>query len=169
MGDCIDVNVPEVDETAIECCGITPTNCVAASAPDAFLNIIKGDSLTEIITKISEYLNDFSHLLNFKSFTCNVSQAGALAPTSAGLINTTGVTPTFAYSVPGLYFLNFPSPILSLTDTFLIMPSPAPLVYQVDIKVTTTSQVQIRVYDAVTGIPTDGLLSNTTLEIRIPN
>ena len=54
MSTCKDeVNKPAVDNSAIECCGIYPTNCVVTSERDTFLPYGKGETLTNVLKVIS--------------------------------------------------------------------------------------------------------------------
>ncbi len=79
--DCPAVTEPEVDESSLECCQVYPSNCVVASEADNFLNIGKGETLTNIVTSISDRLR-----------LTNVGPTGATGPTGSGTTGATGAT-----------------------------------------------------------------------------
>ena len=54
MGKCVQVVIPEVDETPIECENITTTNCIQSAVSYEFFNINEGDSITSLFTAIRD-------------------------------------------------------------------------------------------------------------------
>lgn len=74
MSKCKDeVNKPTVDNSAEECCGAYPTNCVVTSDRDLFLRFGKGETLTLVLKRISARIKDIqlqiSNVLTFASGT----------------------------------------------------------------------------------------------------
>ena len=55
--DCNETNVPEVDNSSIECCELTPTNCVVTSEAIPCLQVGKGSTLTNLFKRLCIKLN----------------------------------------------------------------------------------------------------------------
>lgn len=54
MGACQDINKPTVDETPMQCEELISSDCVVTTEANGFLGVIIGNTLTAIITKISQ-------------------------------------------------------------------------------------------------------------------
>ena len=108
--NCIDNNIPTVDETAIECCGLTPANCVVASERNTFLGIGVGKTLTYIIDRIAKAIKSvltkvtiLEQRLNFKEYEALLSQSLTNAPTAVVGFNNFAANPVLVYVSPGQY------------------------------------------------------------------
>jgi hypothetical protein len=115
MGECNgcgDPSVPTVNEDALECCELTPTNCVVTSDYQEYFKIGKGKTLTYAINKIASVVKaiavrvtNLEALHNYSTFTAIITQAGVIAPTATIVDNKIGGTPAWAYVSPGVYTL----------------------------------------------------------------
>ena len=56
--NCENTNIPHTDETSMECCELTPTNCVVLSEAVPCFRTGKGKTLTELLKKICSYFNE---------------------------------------------------------------------------------------------------------------
>lgn len=108
--DCGDVSIPQVDNTAQECCELTPANCVVTSEYQNFFKIGKGKTLTYALDKIANYVkalatrvSTLESLHNYKTIEIVLTQAGVVAPTGTVLDNQFSGTPTYGYTSPGKY------------------------------------------------------------------
>ena len=169
--NCKETTKPAVDETAEECCGQYPSNCVFMSKEFAYLETEAGDSLTEVLEVVEEKLQNLElNPLPFRDYSALISQTGIADPTSSMAISTfpSTITATLTYSVVGTYTLTFSAPVLVVGETCVWMPSNKPTLFSVEPEVATINSVTIRTYDP-TGVLTDGLLDNTPILIRATN
>jgi len=166
---CLTEIVPSVDNSSIECCGITASNCVTMSEVDTFLKTIKGDTLTDVIHAISDRLAlQNVKLFKNRDFIANVTQTGTSAPVFDFILDnsfTGNFTP--AYVGVGEYTLTAPTGSFDLIKTFKQMPSNTPQLYSVEISVTSTTVINIKTRNSV-GVLADGLLDKTPLTIKTP-
>lgn len=166
MKKCLDTSIPSVDESAVECCGATPSNCVIASEADSYLKFLKGATLTSILKVISDKFKSISKNFAYKEYVAVITQENTDAPTSFVVNNTySGVTFTWSYTSAGEYLLTASSAIFPLDETYLTCPSPSPQSFNIEIIVSTTTQIIIRTYDS-SGVLADDLLSRAPLMIR---
>jgi hypothetical protein len=63
MGSCKETNVPTVNDAAIECHELTPTNCVVLSEAVACLQTGKGQTLTQLLTRLCSNLTAIQNRL----------------------------------------------------------------------------------------------------------
>ena len=55
--DCQGTNVPKVNEEAVECCELTPSNCVVTSEAIPCLQLGKGDTLTKALVNMCKRID----------------------------------------------------------------------------------------------------------------
>lgn len=169
--NCKETTKPAVDETALECCGEYASNCVFMSKDLAYLEIGKGDSLTETLEAVESKLQNLElNPLPFRDYTALISQTLIAAPTSSTAMSTfpSTLTVTPAYTSVGTYTLTFSQALLTVGETVVIMPSNTPTLFSVETEVTSPTVITIKTYDP-SGVLTNGLLSNTPILIRAAN
>lgn len=120
--DCNETNVPEVDNSSVECCELTPTNCVITSEAVPCLKIGKGDTLTKLFKRLCKYLNRLGFLDLIDTPNSYTNQEGNVV-----VVNQDGDGVTFENRV-GLYesvSLLESSDILSIDSSpFELLPNP---------------------------------------------
>ena len=110
---CVDPSVPTVDNSAIECCELTPSNCVVTSEYQSFFKIAKGKTLTYVMDTIAKFVKknrmdiaDLKLLHTYSEYSSMLTQAGTSAPVSTEVFNTIGGTaPTYSRTSPGKFLL----------------------------------------------------------------
>lgn len=112
---CGDPSIPTVNEDALECCELTPANCVVTSEYQEFFKIGKGKTLTYAINKIASVVKaigvrvtNLEALHNYSTFTAILTQDGTATAPSATVVNNglTGTpTPAWGYTSAGKYTL----------------------------------------------------------------
>ena len=113
-----------------------------------------------------------SSIYPYKIYSALLSQSGALSPTAIELENTLGITATFSYIAPGYYELHMSGKFTS-GKTFIIngWPDQDAIGGDFGIFITTyfnSSIVLLKTYDfSGTSTPSNGLLNNTSIEIRV--
>ena len=114
MGKCdgCDDPTPVVNEESIECCELTPANCVITSEYQEYYKISVGKTLTFVINRIAKYakalklrVDALEGLYDYKLDAFTMDQAGVAAPTATYVKTGLGGTPVFAYVSPGKYTL----------------------------------------------------------------
>lgn len=105
---CSDPSKPQVNEDAIECCELIPSNCVVTSEYQNYFKIGKGKTLTYVIDTIAKYVKAISlrvdaleALHNYSTFTAIVTQAGTADPTAVVVDNKLSGTPTPVWARTG--------------------------------------------------------------------
>lgn len=160
-----DVSKPEVDNSAEECCGIYPSNCVVSSSRDTFLGFGKGDTLTNILKKISDAIKSLASLQTHKVYTATITQGTTTNPNLNNVENPHGFSITPTYVSVGTYKLTFSAPVLT-TNTYVTLPSNNPFAYLTTVSITSTTEITITTKTPA-GTLTNSLLNNTPLMIRI--
>ena len=113
-----------------------------------------------------------SSIYPYKIYSALLSQSGALSPTAIELENTLGITATFSYMGPGYYELHMSGKFTS-GKTFIIngWPDQDAIGGDFGIFITTyfnSSIVVLKTQDVSgTSTPSNGLLNNTSIEIRV--
>lgn len=74
--DCNETNVPEVDNSSVECCELTPTNCVVTSEAVPCLQVGKGSTLTNLFKRLCAHLKAIGFLTLKDSPSSYEGQAG---------------------------------------------------------------------------------------------
>lgn len=167
MSTCKDeVNKPVVDNSAIECCGIYPTNCVVTSERDTFLPYGKGETLTNVLKVIGNRIKTVYQQQTHHVLSGVISQTGTAIPTINGVENPSLLTYTFTYVAVGMYKIVFSSPILDPNTTYVTLPSRKPTTYTTEWEVQSTTEIGIATKNP-SGTLTNGLLDKTPLMIRI--
>jgi hypothetical protein len=169
--ECNETTKPSVDETAIECCGVYASDCVFLSKEFSYLELEKGDSLTQTLEVIEDKLQELElNPLPYRDYACTLTQSLTANPTNSTPLSTfpSTVTVTFTYINVGEYTCTFSQPVLTIVDTVVIMPSNKPTLFQVETEVISTTSVTIKTYNP-SGVLTDGLLNKTPILIRSAN
>jgi hypothetical protein len=161
-----DVNKPSVDNSAQECCGIYPTNCVVTSERDSFLPFGKGETLTNVLKTIANRLKALYQQQTHHALSGVISQTGTAIPTINGVENPSLLTYTFNYVSVGMYKIVFNTPILDPVTTYVTVPSRKPTTYTTEWEVQSTTEIGIATKNPA-GTLTNGLLDKTPLMIRI--
>lgn len=78
MGDCKEVNIPSVNEDAVECDHIQSTNCVVTSEAVPCLQTGKGSTLTNLFKKLCTHLKSIGFLTLKDSPSAYTGAAGSL-------------------------------------------------------------------------------------------
>jgi|688.fasta_scaffold502422_3 hypothetical protein len=104
----------------------------------------------------------------YLKYIANLSQSGGIAPTAVILENTLGEIPTYSYSSAGNYNINFSVVSLDTSRTYIVI---SPKVLTADgssvfINGMSPSTIEIITLDS-TNTGADGILENTTIEIRV--
>ena len=84
--NCVNPNIPKVDNSSVECDQLTSTNCVTTSKGFPYLGIGKGETLTSVIEKIKEKFKSISFAIQnlgtgiglLKSFSGGVLSAKSI-------------------------------------------------------------------------------------------
>ena len=122
MGKCkgCDDPTPIVNDESIECCELTPSDCVVTSSYIDFLRIGVGRTLTHVINVIAKLLKKLTARVTvledsvavlqssarpYKVYTATVFQGGVIAPTAVVMENTLSGTPVWSRTATGEYFL----------------------------------------------------------------
>lgn len=110
--ECPDPSLPTVDESSMECCELTPTNCVITSEYQDFFKIGKGKTLTYVLGVIAKFvkknkgdIDDLKLLHNYKEYTAKLTQALAVEPTSVEVVNELVPPVVYSYTSAGKYLL----------------------------------------------------------------
>lgn len=112
--DCQDPNKPSVNEDAIECCELTPANCVVTSEYQNYFKIGKGKTLTYAINKIASVVKaigvrvtNLEAFHNYRTYVGILNQSGVIAPGLTDISNQLVGTPTatLGYTSAGKYTL----------------------------------------------------------------
>lgn len=74
--DCNDTNVPEVDNSSIECCELVSDKCVVTSEAVPCLQVGKGATLAHLLKRLCNYLKSFSFLSLKDTPSSYVDQGG---------------------------------------------------------------------------------------------
>lgn len=165
MKDC-NKEIAHTDETQIECCGIYPTNCSVTSEADLFLKWKKGETLTNALKKISDFIKKLNGYITTLEYTANISQTLANPPSVNEFVKTVNATAAYSYVSTGVYKLTFNTPILDVTKTFVSFPSNK-FSHINEVEVTSTTEITIRSYSTSTAALTDGLIDKDVLTIKI--
>ena len=135
------------------------TNCLAVGD-----NIIIPESCSNLIvfgSNITADENSTGLILGYKSYIALITQTGTGAPTAIVLNNTLGDV-TFAYFSTGVYKIESISDLFTLDKTFLNIANSN------TINRTGLTGLVINSYNAA-GTLANGLLNNTSIEIRVYN
>ena len=170
MGKCIDdVNKPATDESQIECCGIYPTNCVVASSADPFLKTRKGETLSIIISKISDNLKKlfqkFNDLDRYFEFSAVFDQVGTDGVTFVGQKSTFAASISSVRNSIGDYDIIFSQSVLTEGTIVIISLKNFPTYHTYSIIGENT--INIKSYDSL-GNLADNLLTNEFIHIKTP-
>ena len=125
--DCSDPSVPTVNNDSVECCELTPTNCIVNSEYISTLNIGVGKTLTYVLKKIASFLKtltqrvgNLEERLNYKDLVVNISQSSVNPPTGTTILNDFGTTVVYGYTGSGKYTLTSTASFVSgMTDITL--------------------------------------------------
>lgn len=101
--DCVDPNLPVVDNTTLECEDIIPTNCVVTSESDLYFQVAQGRDLTYWMTRVRTYVQQLNTALS------------AILPTSMSYSDACTVEFLGSDGVP-FYFKRSPTHTASLTE-----------------------------------------------------
>jgi hypothetical protein len=136
---------------------------------------IKDFKITDVYKKINEiidYLNGTgtSGDGSYKTYVALLTQSGTSAPTATVLQNTLGVTPTLSYVGVGTYRITATG-IGSETRSFYGLSGnfTGALTGALDIVIYRVSDNVLEIYTADGGSGQNGVLLNTSLEIRLYN
>lgn len=164
---CIKEVKPAVDETAIECCGITPSACVLLSEAIPYLQLMKGEELQQALITLSNSIKLLNQkVLLTKDLEGNISQTGTESPIfDVKILDNYPLT--LQYVSVGNYTITGPANSFSLSKTVIEFTSRLPLNYIVDSEVISTNQIRIRTYNT-SGVLTDGVLSKNYIKIKTP-
>jgi len=135
------------------------TNCLAVGE-----NIVIPESCNNLIvfgSNITADENSTGLILGYKSYIALITQSGTDAPTAIVLNNTLGDV-TFAYFSTGVYKIESISDLFTLDKTFLNIANSN------TINRTGLTGLVINSYNAA-GTLANGLLNNTSIEIRVYN
>lgn len=111
----------------------------------------------------------------YKTYQAKISQSGTSAPTATVYLNELGATITFGRTSAGLYTITAGSAVFTSTKTHIFMEPPiADLVTFKPVKtsttvITLTTGLSAVIATVLTAVPTDVLLTNTLIEIRVYN
>lgn len=175
MKKCLDTSIPAVDDTSIECCGVTPSNCVLTSEPDSYLKIFKGETLTNVIHIISNFLKNINKAINYKEYVAIVNQTTTDPPTLFQISNTLNVIFTPSYEGVGFYKLTASAPIFTVGETYVTCSSPSPQTYLIEVEVLSTTEITLHNYChdsficGAIGDAVDNVMINAPLMIRVKN
>ena len=170
--DCIEPNIPTVDNEACECQdGIHSSDCINLAEMNSYLNLPAGASLTKVIDRISKKIKSNSIESNknkrsYKTVELILTQQGALAPTAIEVIKEIAAQINITYISQGNYLITstneFVGDVTVYVGTFDRDYGEEVKAYKVD-----DSNISIR-----TGVDnnfdTDGVLDLTPITIKIP-
>lgn len=122
MGKCngCDDPTPIVNDESVECCELTPSDCVVTSSYTDFLRIGKGRTLTHVINVIAKFLKKLtarvtvledsmsqiqSSVRPYNVYTARVFQQSTDEPESTIMENTLSGVPVWSRDGAGDYFL----------------------------------------------------------------
>lgn len=182
--NCLDSNIPEVDNSSLECEDIVSTNCIVAAEADTYMKYGVGATLTKILELISKSIKKLTnaqttYLPTYKTFLVALDQAGTADPTPAIVIhNNLAITPALTRLGVGDYTLvatgAFPA------EKTVITPAPTSAVFVAGSEISADEFYAVRVDNDTISIKTaqdtgsggvlaDDLLDgvNTIFEIRV--
>jgi len=173
--NCIDNNIPTVDETAIECCSLIPANCVVASERNTFLGIGVGRTLTYVIDRIARAIRDvrtsvslLEQRFNYREYEALLTQTSTNNPQATIGFNNFAANPALVYVSPGQYnivLLNaFPA-----GNTFIYLGT-SDLGWDTKVKAYRLDDSTIRVASGnTTDFIDNGLIQNLPIKIKVNN
>ena len=173
MNNCKDVNKPSVDETQVECCTISRTNCIVSSEADLYMKYKKGETITNILKKFSDAIKAIRITLQSVStrriLTGLLSQTTTNAPTISGVDSTlqSGLTYTLSRTSVGTYLITFSQGVLQVGTTYVTTVSPQLQTYIVNSRVLSATQIEITCLNASTLLLADNLMVNVPLQIKL--
>jgi len=127
MGQCngCDDPTPIINEESIECCELTPANCVVTSEHQDFFKIAKGKTLTYVINKIAKVVkaiqlrvDALEGIYDYKLDEFILNQASTNVPSAVFVKTGLGGSPVFARTGAGKYTLTNPG-VFTAGKTFI--------------------------------------------------
>lgn len=173
---CPDPSLPTVDESAIECCELTQTNCVVASEYQSFFKIGKGKTLTYVIDKIASFvqtnrnrISDLESRHLYKEYISFLNQSGTNAPVNVDTINEFNITPTYTRSGSGKYLLAMPGAFPTQSKVVISIKS-FDKTWGQDVKAYWVDANTIAIESGEnTDYIDDGVISNLHLSVKVYN
>lgn len=141
------------------------------------IGYIKDVFRTEVVTAINALIDRKNGVGtgNYKRYVALVSQSGTDAPTATVLENTFNMTPVWSYATDGSYNLTITNAFPSASKVFVLVSDgryanfDATYIAVTVVGVWATSSI-INFQTTLTGaVPSNGLLSNTSIEVRVYN
>ena len=109
-----------------------------------------------------------SNSSNYKTYIASLSQRLTNAPTETILENTTGEIPRYAYNSAGNYSISFGRLSINTDTTHIVIGSQRAGTEGQYVGANVISETDIEIYTLdETLTPADGVLQNTTIEIRV--
>lgn len=121
-----------------------------------------GDFIEDIKAYVATYVADNAGGSSYSVYTALLTQTSTNAPVATVLENTLGITPTWVRDMTGAYYVQ--DNIFTTPKTVCVIGSPSARQH-IYTMIVDSNQVYITTF--YNGTDTDGLLSNTSIEIRV--
>ena len=113
---------------------------------------------------------------NYTRYSALLTQSGTAAPSAASVVNEFGSTTfTLARTSAGLYTITANSAVFTANKTAVILSTPLSSLNTLNAVVTSTTVITLTtalssvIATVLTAVATDGLLTNSLIEIRVYN
>lgn len=103
----------------------------------------------------------------YKVYTALLTQTGTSAPVATILENTLGAVPVWSYQGVGNYVLTLAGAFLSGKVVMFLNNDRSNSIYAIYRTSNNTLEIEIKITDSVPFVPTNSLLTQASLEIRI--
>lgn len=171
--DCIEPNIPTVDNEACECQnGIHSSNCINLAEVNSYLNLPAGTSLTKVIDRISKKMKSNAKKAeavqrDYKVVELEVSQQGTSTPIVSVIKKeiTGPIIPI--YVAPGYYRISMFQQLVGAVRVFV---GSFDNQYGEEVKAYKDSDSLVKIRTGTdNNFNTNGVLNKTPIRIEIPN